>query len=243
MTPLAKRARVTSPPSQEDLSPHHADDLHRQQSETTKFRSETTSSTSHQTVEERLAAIEKDDMLLKHCVSWIEGSVEVIPHMDEKQSWVPLKYEGLSDFCYLCGRLGHCLESCTSEEISKHAGKLWTTSSVERLQTSSTHMEYLSPAQPSTIETHNSHSPSNYCVANPKAHITLEQSPNHQFIPPVFSNIHNGLTDVNVADAGLRLSIKQEELTDRLHVGEILTIGNGTEKPSQVKEVIKLLLT
>ncbi|PWA54451.1 hypothetical protein CTI12_AA435140 [Artemisia annua] len=61
----------------------------------------------------------------------------LIPRSDGSESWVMLKYEPLSDFCYKCGCLGHCRESCTNEVIDKFAGK-WTsemrTASVRRLQ-------------------------------------------------------------------------------------------------------------
>ncbi|GJT90720.1 uridine kinase-like protein [Tanacetum coccineum] len=249
VTPSAKRARVASPSSQEDLSPGHGDDPHPHYANTTKPRSDTTNGTSHQTFEERLVAIEKDDMLLKHGVSWVEDDAEVIPRVDGRESWAPLKYEGgLSDLCYLCGCLGHPGESCTNEDIAKHPGKWWTsdmhTSSVEHIQKTSTHVDYIPPPQTSTIKTPNSHSlsnvntptittpplhHSNYCVTDPIKHMTPEQSPNHPPIPPGFSPFRFKFSDVNFADTGLRLSIK--------HEGEIVAVCNQTEKPSQVKEV------
>ncbi|GKD66174.1 reverse transcriptase [Tanacetum coccineum] len=44
---------------------------------------------------------------------------------DGSQSWISLRYERLSDFCYRCGCLGHCRDSCTNDVIAKYAGK-WT---------------------------------------------------------------------------------------------------------------------
>ncbi|GJU71911.1 reverse transcriptase, partial [Tanacetum coccineum] len=58
------------------------------------------------------------------------------------ESWVSLKYEHLSDFCYRCGCLGHGSDSCTNKVITKYAGK-WSlemrAKMVRRLQTPSHH--------------------------------------------------------------------------------------------------------
>ncbi|GJV60622.1 reverse transcriptase [Tanacetum coccineum] len=65
-----------------------------------------------------------------------------LPRPDGSQSWISLRYERLSDFCYRCGCLGHCRDSCTNDVIAKYAGK-WTselrTTSVRRLQASNQH--------------------------------------------------------------------------------------------------------
>ncbi|GJX77038.1 reverse transcriptase [Tanacetum coccineum] len=58
------------------------------------------------------------------------------------ESWVSLKYERLSDFCYRCGCLGHGHDSCTNEVIAMYAGK-WSSEMrakmVRRLQTPTHH--------------------------------------------------------------------------------------------------------
>ncbi|PWA45368.1 hypothetical protein CTI12_AA518500 [Artemisia annua] len=72
-----------------------------------------------------------------------------IPRSEGKESWVTLKYERLSDFCYRCGCLGHCRESCTNDVIAKFSGK-WS----QDMRTST--VRNLSPHthQPSPVHVH-----------------------------------------------------------------------------------------
>lgn len=35
-----------------------------------------------------------------------------IPRPDGSETWVEYQYERLADFCYICGRIGHCMDAC-----------------------------------------------------------------------------------------------------------------------------------
>lgn len=143
-----------------------------------------------------------------------------IPRGGGRETWALVKYEGLRDFCYNCGCLGHCEESCRSEVSTE---KLWN-SDMRASVVQGVHMDCVLPTQTSANET-----PNSFSRAIVRHSRYSERNQTHPSIPPGFS-----IDEVNVADERLMVSVKQEELIDRLQVGEVLTSGSG-----MVKEVAK----
>ncbi|PWA95005.1 hypothetical protein CTI12_AA054370 [Artemisia annua] len=83
-----------------------------------------------------------------------------IPRSDGKESWITLKYERLSDFCYRCGCLGHCRESCTNDVIERFAGK-WSqemrTPSARNLSAHTYHISTNHPQKQTGTGVHSHH--------------------------------------------------------------------------------------
>lgn len=46
-----------------------------------------------------------------------------IPRVDRDRIWAAFKYEGVQDFCFSCGRLGHTLKSCEVDVVLSRSGK------------------------------------------------------------------------------------------------------------------------
>ncbi|BFG23567.1 hypothetical protein CerSpe_098410 [Prunus speciosa] len=57
-----------------------------------------------------------------------------LPRPDGSETWVEYQYERLADFCYRCGRIGHCMDACNFEvspEIDAKYGE-WTRARIIR---------------------------------------------------------------------------------------------------------------
>lgn len=170
-----------------------------------------------------------------------------VPRADGRETWVSLKYEGLCDFCYRCGCLGHCRESCSNEVIEKYAGK-WSsemrTSLVPRFQAQSSNSPpgsvILTPTSPSST-TNAPNSPSDAKVNNastaakPPEHITNENNQTNPSITPSsrlpMKRRHDDLKEGENMTCNIESVVK-----DRYEVHD-----PPNETPSKVKEMTKKL--